>query len=410
MKLFFWILLSYLQISSLAQANPADELCHTQDMPCAPRTESENDKAFCERINKAKTAGNAGYANSYCRFDRYDRLAGFSTRYIPKKERDDMEVAGPLSFSGAMTIEGAFSPGMQAALNETNMGRPIAETMGGVVKLGILGTRDKLKLVNVDLEECLPEGTLIIPKDANSGWVALETLNHAITSVGLLSHEISRTGRIEIIQREITRSQITVPLRVQKPVERANEAIKVEGREKPALTQVKFNTVADVEGEVAAGYKNLADKIGNVTFEGLDGKSIQKKIFMRLDTATNGEKFLRFFIRAKSVDEAKVIFSNISLGARQHAEEPWIKSLFEKPLTVSDLRADGSAILKNSSYLKANVEFRSNNNKFYFDRGKTPLEDGQYIIQIVPLNEGSPVTFLAVFKAMALNFGLKTEQ
>lgn len=242
MKIFYQILL-FGSFYVLSLSAIAEDLCLTQDKECAPRGKDETDKSFCERIAKAKTANNPGYEKSYCRFDNYGRLVGFSIRYIPIDERKAAEKSAALSIPGATTIEGALSPGMQAALNETSMGRPIAETMGGVVKLGILDAKDKLETVNVNLVECLPEGSLTIPKNANAGWIALETLNHAITSAGLLGPEISRAERAQGIKNEITKSQITMPLRPLSPT----KEIKPAEKNVEATGNVKFKISKPVD-------------------------------------------------------------------------------------------------------------------------------------------------------------------
>lgn len=159
-----------------AYAMAADDLCLSQDVECAPRGKEETDKSFCDRILEAKKT-NPGYQRAYCRFDQYNRLTGFSFRYVPKEEREKTEIH--LSKSPSITsIEPYVDPGMQALLNETSFGAPLAaplKPITGLIYKTVVGN-DK------DCVNC----AWYDANNTDSWWLLFDVVNTSTVAIGLL--------------------------------------------------------------------------------------------------------------------------------------------------------------------------------------------------------------------------------
>lgn len=150
----------------------SDDPCLTKDVACHPQGKDENNDNYCARILKAKASGNRGYILAHCNWPQ------FNLRWTaPPKP------VAPMQFNN-VKVEHVEEP-MNWALvvAEHDGGAPLAETAGGVTKLGAMGYR----YINEDwLGGKCNRDYITIPVDAKAGSIALETLNNAITAIGMV--------------------------------------------------------------------------------------------------------------------------------------------------------------------------------------------------------------------------------
>lgn len=201
---FFMMPLIFISSFAYAQVHP----CVREDIECV-RHKDESDEVFCARILAAKKAGNPGYKFAYC------NVNSLYTRYVPKEERELTKKPAPISLN-ATSMGRYISPGVEALEAEISMGRPFAEAASSAMKLGYMSTRKTFQGVGVDLDQKL-EGVVNVPKDESAAWVAYDVINHSITAAGFLGHDITKSGRAEIIQGQIAQGRGGARVGVQGP-------------------------------------------------------------------------------------------------------------------------------------------------------------------------------------------------
>lgn len=179
-------ILSFIASVSAHDASTKED-CLNKDIACQPRLPNETQSQYCARVLKAKEAGNPGYKLAHCDWPQFD-FRWVEPQSRPKSISSD--------FRKSIKAEGIQNPpGYGRIVAEHEGSAPLAAMGKGIGDLTLLHYKNRWRSIRKFLpyssdaesffEDC-GKKIVTFPSEAKAGEIAFQTLNDAITSIGML--------------------------------------------------------------------------------------------------------------------------------------------------------------------------------------------------------------------------------